>query len=184
MPTDPISSPASIAPKAITFTPAQLLADNLSTRVREMVAILAFAYLARTAVIPGTWALIAILALVLPIEITRQLIKPAVARFGAGGVGPGAAVVLFAALVYKLHSILVATGPILAAVVALTACNATQGAQFGQTLKVGGSWIDSICRAQQSPVGQGVGSVIGAAIDAVTGQVNVIRELPASSGSP
>lgn len=69
--------------------------------------------------------------------------------------------------------------------VALSSCTAAQGAQFGGTLKVGGGWINDFCRAQQSPIGQGVGSVIGATIDSLTGSVSVIRtETRASSGSP
>lgn len=68
-------------------------------------------------------------------------------------------------------------------VVLLVGCTVADGQRVGSTIKLGGGWIDQLCRAEQSPVGQAVGSVIGATLDQITGQVRVIRDIP-SSGSP
>jgi hypothetical protein len=99
LPRSPPSSARSPEP-----TPAHLLADNLFARIREIAGIVCYLLLARWGLIDGQWAAGLIAATVLPIELTRQLVKPAVARRTAGGLGGGGALLLLAGAVYKAQT--------------------------------------------------------------------------------
>jgi hypothetical protein len=101
--TDSNAPRATTSPKALALTPAQLLADNLSTRLREMVAIACYVLLAHWGLIPGQWAAGLIALTVLPIEITRQLVKPAIARGVSGGTIGGGMTLALAAIISKFH---------------------------------------------------------------------------------
>lgn len=122
----PVSHPPAPRPA---LTPGQVLADNFSTRIRELAAMVMFLLLAKWGLIPGTWAAGLIALVVLPIEITRQLTKPFVAR-AAGG---GAALVL-AGLVVKAHQVFTTAGPLVALAVGLAGCSGV-GAAAGAALR-------------------------------------------------
>jgi hypothetical protein len=101
-PTPPPATPSQvqpIAPPKPQFTAAQLLVDNLSTRLREFGAFTAISLFVYWKAIPGLVGAAIIAAIVLPIEITRQLAKVGVARFGGGA---GAAAMLGVVALHKV----------------------------------------------------------------------------------
>lgn len=75
----PAPKPPSLKPPTVAPT-ALLVADNFSTRLREIAAIIGYVVLAHWGVIPGQWAAGLIALTVLPIEITRQIVKAVIAK--------------------------------------------------------------------------------------------------------
>lgn len=115
MPDDPTTETptrASLQPRP-TMTAGQLLADNLSTRMRELGAFASLLALAKWGLIPGTWAAIVIGLIVLPIEITRQVLKVPLARVSAA-TGGGAAAVLGVVVLHKALTYGAVAGVVLA----------------------------------------------------------------------
>jgi hypothetical protein len=121
-PTPPApQSRTTITPRAPQMTAAQMLADNVATRVREIAAMASLVMLAKWGLLPGQWAAIVIAAIVLPIEITRQVGKTIGARAAALGAGSGAV-----AFVVLLHKALTWGAIATVAVAAVTGCSAQQ----------------------------------------------------------
>ena len=117
-PTDPRHSIA--VPRLQVLTPGQMLADNISTRLREMLAIGCYVLLARWGLLPGPWAAGLITLTVLPVEITRQLVKGSVARALGAGTIVGTITLMLAAFVSKTHFALT-TAPVIVATIAALA---------------------------------------------------------------
>lgn len=93
----PVAQPTvspSTPPRAPSWTAWQTVADNATNRAVVGIAVVAIMLLAKWGIAPGNVAVFSILALALPVELTRQLSKILVARAGGSGGGGGAAVAL------------------------------------------------------------------------------------------
>jgi hypothetical protein len=94
----PVPAPQSrvtlVPPKEVQQSPSQIFADNASTRLREIAAIAGFVLMACLGKLDGVTAVGAILAVVVPIEVTRQVAKgrAAVASITGGGVATALAI--------------------------------------------------------------------------------------------
>jgi hypothetical protein len=101
-PPPPVPAPQSrvtlVPPKEVQQSPSQIFADNASTRLREIVAIAGFVLMACLGKLDGLTAAGFMLAIVLPIEVTRQVAKGRAAAAAITSGGVATALAIFTAL--------------------------------------------------------------------------------------
>lgn len=117
----PAVPPVTLSKPPPAATAAQMLADNVATRAREITAIVAYLLMAKWHLVPGEMTAVLIAAIVLPIGITRELAKVGVAKAVSGTAGRTTALLIVAGLAYQLRDLLTYAAPLVGAAAASNA---------------------------------------------------------------